>query len=62
MKITDLIVFIFLYILVLSYICEARPMEVVGEQNLGRVCQFPFVIDGTEFHDCTSYNNHEISK
>ena len=50
------------YFIALAYVCEARPMEVVGQQNQGQVCQFPFVVDGKEFLDCTSYNNANISK
>jgi hypothetical protein len=46
----------------LSYICEARPMEVASGQNHGQVCEFPFTIDGHEFYDCTQYNNAIIGK
>ena len=60
--ITQLICSFFDYFIALAYVCEARPMEVVGQQNQGQVCQFPFVVDGKEFLDCTPYNNANISK
>lgn len=41
----------------LAFICETRSMEVVGSQNMGQTCHFPFIFNNKTYFSCTSDSN-----